>query len=229
MTTPENEAENPMTRTSPMVDTPETLHREQAATVCVQLRDATHASHVRINRHPYLSGLLKAGYPLAQYQTLLAMYAVLYAAIESQVASFLAVNDVPFEYGHCHKTQWLREDLAHFGINLHEAPWQPPALPTLLILADRGALIGTLYAIEGATLGGEVISRHLQDHLQLGPSTGARFFNGYGDALTTRRNWQTFSGFANSIGTDKNLQASAVLSAVSIFELIEYQLDALQA
>jgi hypothetical protein len=59
--------------------------------------------------------------------------------------------------------------MAYFGLDLHEPPWQPSALPTLLGLDDPGALIGTLYVIEGATLGGEVISRHLHKHLELGP------------------------------------------------------------
>jgi heme oxygenase len=218
-----------MTRTSTMSNPQHRLDPEPGASVCEQLRHATHAAHVRINRHPYLCGLIKAGYPLAQYQTLLAMYTALYAAVEAQVESFISRHNVTFDYRRRRKTEWLRDDVVHFGLNLLAPPWQPPELPALLAVADRGALIGTLYVIEGATLGGELIARHLQVHLELGPSCGARFFNGYGDALTTRDNWQAFCGFANSIDTDRNLQASAKVSAVHVFALIERQLDALQA
>jgi heme oxygenase len=90
-------------------------------------------------------------------------------------------------------------------------------------------LIGTLYVIEGATLGGEVISRCLKSHLELGPDSGGRFFHGYGDAVVTRHNWQTFRSFANAIDTNEKLQTSAKLAAVHIFEVIENQLDALHA
>lgn len=223
------EATKPMTRTSPKLHSQKPPHVETRASVCEELRQATHAAHVRIHRHPYLSGLLKAGYPLAKYQALLAMYTALYAAIEAQIESFIACDDVPFVYFNRRKTQWLQDDMAHFGLNLHEPPWQPPALPALRGLNDLGALIGTLYVIEGATLGGEVISRHLHEHLELGPGSGARFFNGYGDAVVTRNNWQMFCGFANSIDTQKNLRASAKLSAIHLFELIESQLNALHA
>jgi heme oxygenase len=223
------EAEKPMTRTSPKLSAQKSPHVETRASVCAELRHATHAAHVRIHHHPFLSGLLKAGYPLAKYKALLAMYTALYAAIEAQIESFIDCGDVSFVYAHRRKTQWLQDDLAHFGLDLHEPPWQPPALPTLRGLNDLGALIGTLYVIEGATLGGEVISRHLQEHLELGPASGARFFNGYGDAVVTRNNWQMFCGFANSIDTQMNLRASANLSAIHLFELIESQLNALHA
>ena len=218
-----------MTRSSPKLDSQEPPCPETRTSVCEELRHATHAAHVRINHHPYLSGLLKAGYPLAQYQTLLAMYTPLYADIEAQVESFIACDDVPFVYFNRRKSQWLRDDMAHFGLNWQEPPWQPAALPAMRGLADCGALIGTLYVIEGATLGGEVISRHLHEHRELGPTSGVRFFNGYGDAVTTRNNWQMFCSFANSIETNKNLRASAKLSAIHLFELIESQLNALHA
>lgn len=216
-----------MTRLSPKVNSQEPLYLEPGVSVCEELRLATHAAHVRINHHPYLSGLLKAGYPLEKYQALLAMYTALYAAIETQVESFIACDDVPFVYFNRRKTQWLRDDMTYFGLNWQEPLWQQPPLPTPRVLTDCGALIGTLYVIEGATLGGEVISRHLHKHLELGPTSGARFFNGYGDAATTRNNWQMFCGFANGIDTNKYLRASAKLSAVHLFELIESQLNAL--
>jgi heme oxygenase len=216
-----------MRRIIPLVKVQESLAPEQGASVCEVLRSATHAAHVRINHHPYLVGLTKPKYPLVQYQALLAMYTALYRAVEQQVESFIACNDIPFEYSSRRKTDWLLEDIAYFSMNLQYLPWQPPELPALPDLTNCGALIGTMYVIEGATLGGQIISRHLKDHLGLDRDSGARFFHGYGDALTTRNKWLEFCHFANSIGTTQDLQASAQGSAVHIFELIENQLDVL--
>jgi heme oxygenase len=117
--------------------------------------------------------------------------------------------------------------MEYFDMNLQADPWQPPDMPEFPTLADSGALIGTLYVIEGATLGGKVISRHLKDSLGLGPTSGAHFFNGYGNTVTTRNNWLTFCDFADSIGTSQELQASAKLAAIHIFERIENQPDVL--
>lgn len=82
-----SEAAKPMTRTSLSLDSEEPSYPETVASVCEELRHATHAAHVRINHHPYLSGLLKAGYPLSKYQNLLAMYTALYAAIRVNLFS----------------------------------------------------------------------------------------------------------------------------------------------
>ena len=87
-----------MTQTSFRVDLMEPPCPDPAAGVCRELRHATHAAHVPINRHSDLSGLLKAGFPLAKYQTLLAMQTALYAAIETQFESFIAGDDGPFAY-----------------------------------------------------------------------------------------------------------------------------------
>jgi heme oxygenase len=191
------------------------------------MRRATHAAHVRINHHSYLAGLVKPGYPLAKYQALLAMYCEFYGAIEEQIETFLARHNAPFAYGSRRKHPWLLEDLAHFRMDIQDGKWSPPQLPPQSTLDDMGALIGTLYVIEGATLGGQVISRHLQNQMGLGATTGARFFNGYGDDSATCAHWQSFCDFANTGAASPALQASAEQSAVRIFELIELQLDAL--
>jgi heme oxygenase len=88
-----------------------------------------------------------------------------------------------------------------------------------------GALIGTLYVIEGATLGGQVISRHLYRHLGFSANAGARFFNGYGDEAATQQQWTLFCQFADrSIETDTLLR-SGQSAAVCVFKLMETNLD----
>ena len=49
------------------------------------------------------------------------------------------------------------------------------SLPTLISPAQ---VLGCLYVIEGATLGGQIISKHLLANLGLSSDSGAAFFNG---------------------------------------------------
>ncbi|MFZ4536656.1 biliverdin-producing heme oxygenase [Propionivibrio sp.] len=199
--------------------------RPKRESVSAGLQRFTHAAHVHINRHPLLSGLTKPGYALDKYQALLAAYYHIYAVIERHIDAFLAVNALPFSYGERRKLPWLVTDLKYFGID-PETPDLSPLRPIALAPIDSaGELIGTLYAIEGATLGCQVLSRHLHETLGLTASSGACFFNGYGDAHETQRRWREFGVFANSIRANPKQQGAAELSALGVFEVIERQLD----
>ena len=57
-------------------------------------------------------------------------------------------------------------------------------------LADPSHLFGCLYVLEGATLGGQIVARHLQASLGLTPETGASYFSGYG--VQTGVQWKAF-------------------------------------
>jgi len=160
-----------------------TTEREQD--VLVRLRRHTHAAHVRINHHPFVSGLTRQGYSLQRYQALLVAYYQLYAAIERHVETTLAAITTSFDYEQRKKLPWLTADLAWFGLDAHLPPWRPSKEPKITMPPRPGTLIGTLYVIEGATQGGKVISRHLRTSMNIDSDTGARFFTGYGDAEQT--------------------------------------------
>ncbi len=61
------------------------------------------------------------------------------------------------------------------------APMQIPEL-------TEGRWLGSLYVIEGSTLGGQVISRHLEKHFGWTDGHRYSFFSGYGE--DTGRQWQ---------------------------------------
>jgi heme oxygenase (biliverdin-IX-beta and delta-forming) len=74
--------------------------------------------------------------------------------------------------------------------------------------------LGCLYVLEGATLGGQVISRHLAK-LDIGPESGGRFFNGYG--AKTGEMWKSFQTSATSYCVTDNQIGEAVNGAQSTF------------
>lgn len=87
------------------------------------------------------------------------------------------------------KTGWLEEDLAYFGRD--EA--RRAALPRCDDLPEtdsRAKILGACYVLEGSTLGGQFIARHLREKLGVKPGEGDRYFKSYGAEVGAR--WQAF-------------------------------------
>jgi heme oxygenase len=74
--------------------------------------------------------------------------------------------------------------------------------------------LGCLYVLEGATLGGQIISRHLAK-LGIGPATGGLFFNGYG--AKTGEMWKSFQTSATAYCVTDDQIDEAVNGAQSTF------------
>ena len=84
------------------------------------------------------------------------------------------------------KAHLLALDLAVMGEgpSNQQAPLSVPELTTL------AQAFGALYVLEGATLGGQLISRHLGRALGLTPQQGGAYFSGYGPQTGAR--WRSF-------------------------------------
>ena len=69
--------------------------------------------------------------------------------------------------------------------------------------------------LEGATLGGQIISRHVRRTLGLTPETGARFFHGNG--ARTADMWRTFRAALDGFAADPATADAVVESANATF------------
>ncbi len=179
---------------------------------------ATRADHARLNRHPLVTGITRPGFPLVRYGMILRAYHRFYAAMEPALLECIGRLGVPFDYVPRVKLPWLRSDLQALSLGLPEAPARGLFEPV-----EDSDLIGILYAIEGSTVGGQVVARHLAEHLGLGPDTGARFFNAYGPGTTDR--WREFCAFAETIAGDPARCRRAATAAGSVFAALENLLD----
>ncbi len=79
----------------------------------------------------------------------------------------------------------LERDLAWFG-----ATKQDDRRPELPDMKDVPSLLGTMYVIEGSTLGGQLIARHLEATLHLIEGRGDSYFRGHG--AQTGPMWKEF-------------------------------------
>ncbi len=88
------------------------------------------------------------------------------------------------------KLPLLTADLATLGADPTAAPrLHPAALPSFH--DNPAALLGSMYVVEGSTLGGQLISRELECAGSFRHGCGYSFFQGYGAA--TGRQWRSFT------------------------------------
>jgi heme oxygenase len=185
------------------------------------LRTRTQAAHERLNRHPLLAGLTQADYPLRRYWLVLAAYYHFYRAMEALIEGASARLKSPFDYAPRRKHGWLRHDLVdRFHIDPEDAFWRPKRTFLPIRIEGPAGLAGALYAIEGATLGGQIISRHIQaGRLGVTAEHGGRFFHGYGEQSTAH--WNEFLTFAEQACPDPAQREKAAHAALAVFAEIE--------
>jgi heme oxygenase (biliverdin-IX-beta and delta-forming) len=186
------------------------------------LRKATHADHVRLNRHPMLCRLTQPDLTLPHYIRIVEAYAHFYRCVEMRIQQAEPVPD--FTYASRWKTAWLDADLKQLGNLTPEPPPLAQQHWDIGPINGIGELAGVLYAIEGSTLGGQVIGRHLAQHLRLHADSGARFFNTYGDETQAR--WQAFCLWLETLNEQSDEVAHAQASARKLFRHLEALLDA---
>jgi heme oxygenase len=112
------------------------------------------------------------------------------------------------------KTPWLVADLTALGIDPAHLP-QARALPAITNSAD---VLGVLYVLEGATLGGQVVLRWLTERLGLSATDGAQFFSSYGPRVGLM--WRAYLETLEHFGVDPDVGdriESAALSTFAVF------------
>lgn len=182
-----------------------------------RLRRATRAGHAAVNRHPLLLPLLDPALTPVEYGDALAALHGMVSTAERIVVDYLARHPTLYAYGTHPKSIALEADLAALGR-------APLTLSTRWPAAhSHGALFGLLYILEGATLGGEFIARHLRD---AGGATLPLAFHGiYGD--TVRAHWERFLQDAQT-RCPLAEHAQAADMAARWFATLEVHLDAAQ-
>ena len=107
----------------------------------------------------------------AAYARLLAQMYALVAPLETRLLALELPASLALEDRL--KTPALRHDLAALGaaVPTERADWLP---------GDVAEGLGTLYVLEGGTLGGQLIARHLGPRLGLDAGAGLAYFSGYG-------------------------------------------------
>lgn len=173
-----------------------------------RLKQATAARHAAIESR---SVLLDPQLSRTTYRACLARFFGYYAPLELRMQRSQAWAETSLPYGDRHKTPLLLQDLVALGSAPEELE-QTRHCCALPDLRSPARLLGCLYVIEGATLGGQIVTRHLQAHLGVTPQTGGAFFSGY--AEHTGSQWKAFglhlNAFSQAAGDDDDIVAGAI-------------------
>lgn len=154
--------------------------------------------------------LMRDDFSLKEYQNLLIRFYAFYKPFEARMQSAIEEKAIAFDYTARLNMPRLQNDLQSLGMTKEEIAAIEPfdSLPTL---ESPEKIFGALYVVEGSTLGGQVIARHLKEKFGLDETSGIAFFSGYGKE--TGKMWNAFrekiSGFAETTDNHEEIVKSA--------------------
>jgi len=152
----------------------------------ITLKKATWPLHERLERN---LNLLSPSFSLVDYLRLIKAFWGYYRPFEAGLTGVPELHDWLPDISVRSKLPLLEADLQALGVN-GDSLDRLPVCQELPACTDLAAALGCLYVLEGSTLGGQLISRHLKRFFNLDAENGAAFFTGYGEH--TGAMWQTF-------------------------------------
>ena len=189
--------------------------RASVSLVLQELREATAENHRGLERRlPFTSSELD----IHLYKRLIRAYYGFYVSLEHQLD---CANWAQLAGEDRHKAGALRNDLRALGMTDIE-------IETLGLCSElpplntHAQVMGALYVIEGATLGGQILRRIAHDKLAVGEGTGGDFLDVYGSA--TGRMWKAYlAELSQIVVPDERKQV--VSTALAIFVCFERWLE----
>jgi heme oxygenase (biliverdin-IX-beta and delta-forming) len=187
-----------------------------ATTMLDVLRSETRALHEQVEANPRLNRIMQEGYTRDEYRVLLMRLYGFYAPLEDLVAEVLP--DAPFRLTERRKAPLLRHDLIALGLIRSDVDHLPLCgdVPEVATLPQA---LGCLYVMEGATLGGKIMSRQLRRSLVLGVDSGAAFYSSYGDRIGEM--WRALCHAINAVPLDDFSRCALVTAARETFEKLD--------
>lgn len=176
------------------------------------LKSRTQAIHTHIEQTSPLNRLIHGHGTTQNYIQILQALAPLYVTLETseEIRRWAAEHHPPF-LRHS-RLACIRQELGDYPLpaQSHVPPWAD--------WSEVSAVIGTLYVIEGATLGGKLIAKSLCRHYGLDIIPGQSLFDPYGKDCA-----QYWKDFAGAVGRMQGFvhQDTAIAAALATFHVYE--------
>ncbi len=176
-----------------------------------KLKEATKEQHDALES---VVDVMNRMFTKEDYGNLLTKFYRFYSAIEPAMPAD-ELKAAGFDIDERRKLPLLERDLESLGLMEHgrAAAAAKPSIPSLDTAARA---FGAVYVLEGATLGGQVITRHLREHLGLSIEEGGAFFNSYGPMVGPM--WKNFSETITNFAEQNNDDDTIVQTAKETFD-----------
>ena len=172
-----------------------------------RLRSHTRAAHTRLENLPVSRSIMDPALDVLQYARYLKLMYAVHADAEQHIYPLLAPLFPDMEQRM--KTHKIARDLVFLEQEMPEDTQLPLSLQGV---APSGAFaLGMMYVVEGSSLGGRVILKHITKVLPLTETRGASYFSGYGTATAAMWNafLKTLETFPNGAGDEADIIAGA--------------------
>jgi heme oxygenase len=177
----------------------------------LRLKRETAAAHHHLEAQ---LGLLDPSLDVHRYRRVLETFYGFYAPVEIEVARRAAVEP-PLGFPLRARTGLIERDLLALGVS-------PTELAALALCRDRPELscvedlAGCLYVVEGACLGGQVLTPLLRRRLDLAKNSGAAFFSG--DEEWTLPRWTVVVAWLDELPRAGASAAKIISAATATFD-----------
>lgn len=179
-----------------------------------RLRHETAESHQQLEDNPLSQSILNPSVSVQDYQTYLAALFGVTIACEDQIFPNIShiVNDLPERY----KSRLIIDDLLATGLSEVAVDTLPVCQFEFSSVAEA---LGIMYVLEGSTLGGKIIYKHIHEALGLTPENGASYFWGYG--TQTGHLWKSFISSLTQFVDEEGKRDDVIASAKKTFTIID--------
>ena len=180
--------------------------------ILAKLKEQTAEQHQRLEGKLNILARLNSA---QGYKSLLKQFYGFYRPLEIHLGSVMCPSGSLSNYPARRKTPLLEKDLLFLDLSerdLAELP-QCQKLPTV---ESEAQAFGCLYVLEGATLGGQIISKYVADKLGYESERGATFFMSYGAEV--RAMWCAFCQALREYATAHDADDEVVAAAVDTFD-----------
>ncbi len=178
-------------------------------TLIDKMRDATKMLHQELDHSlvPYIESIQSK----EDYAALLLLFYGFFKPVYDNIDAYLETDSLP-DYRTRRKPEWILNDLEHLEVN-----YSVEFCKRLPPVTDNVSAFGSLYVLEGSTLGGMIIKKMIGDKLHI--HKGLSFFSGYGKQ--TRGQWNVFIQALNNVNNSEAEEVTLIESAAATFVLFK--------
>jgi heme oxygenase len=190
--------------------------------ILLKLKQATQHAHEQIEANTLTASIMQGAASQDQYVQLLQKFLGFYVPVEAAMSKMTEWESIGLNFDQRRKTPLLEKDLRALGVHDQVLETLPHCadLPTI---ASFPQALGCLYVFEGATLGGQLMTRQLQRLFGFDHETGCAFFSSYGSHVGPM--WKAFGAALNNYAAERDVDQIILDAACTSFTKLDRWLN----